>query len=197
MFKKRFRHSVPALNTTATADISFMLLIFFLVTTSIDRDEGLARRLAPLPQDDEQKETVVKQRDVLAIALDGTDVLTCNGDVVTAVELERRIEEFVDNKSDRADMPERHKRDIALLGTCAVTDKHVIAVQVDRQSTYNAYFALQHAISLAYGSLRDRLARRRFGCSYAECTPAQQKAVAAYYPQRVTEMPQEGGGGEQ
>lgn len=154
------------------------------------------RRLAPLPKDDEQKETVVKQRDVMMIALDGADVLTCDGDVVTAGELERRIEEFVDNKSDRDDMPERHRRNIALLGACAVTDRHVIAVDVDRQATYNAYFAMQNAIVSAYGRLRDRLARRRFGSPYADCTPAQQKAVAAYYPQRVTELPDEGEGGE-
>lgn len=188
---------MPALNTTSTADISFMLLIFFLVTTSIDNDYGLTRRLAPPPQNDEQRETVVKQRDVLTVSLGEGDRLTCNGAEVTPAELERRVEEFVDNKDNRSDMPERHTRDIALLGKCAVTDRHIISIEVDRRATYDAYFALQHAVVAAYGRLRDRLAGERFGRPYADCTPEQQAAVAACYPQRISETAPGGEGGDQ
>lgn len=196
MFKRRFRHRVPTLNTTSTADISFMLLIFFLVTTSIDNDYGLTRRLAPLPHNDEQRETVVKERDVLTVALGEGDRLTCNGAEVTPAELEQRVEDFVENASNSADMPERHSRDIPLLGKCAVTDRHVIAIAVDRQATYDAYFALQNAVMGAYKRLRDRLAGERFGRTYAECTPEQQAAVAAYYPQRISETTPDGEGGD-
>lgn len=195
MFKRRFSHRIPGLNTTSTADISFMLLIFFLVTTSIDNDYGLPRRLSPPPQEDTE-ETVVKQRDMLTVTLGEGDRLTCDGRETTPEELEVRIEEFIENKSDSPDLPEKHRIDIPLLGKCDVTNRHVIILEVDRQATYDAYFGLQATIVATYSRLRDRLARRRFGLPYKECTPEQQNAIAAYYPQRISEnvAGDEGGG---
>ena len=89
-----------------------------------------------------------------------------------------------------------HWRDIPLLGRCAVTANHQIFIQADRAATYDAYFCVQDAIMAAYGGLRDRLARQRFGHGYAECSEAERQAVAAYYPMRLSEgeIEEEGGG---
>ena len=86
MFRKRYRKQIPELNTTSTADISFMLLIFFLVTSSMDTDKGLMRQMAPPPQENEQPMDVNKSL-VMRVALDAKDQLTCDDKAVTLDEL--------------------------------------------------------------------------------------------------------------
>lgn len=196
MLRNRDRkHRVPELNTTSTADISFMLLTFFLVTTSMDSDEGIVRQLPPMPADKEQAVAEVKRRNVMVIAIDAADSLTCNGRPVAKAGLKDAVMEFIDNKSGRADLPERVWRDIPLLGRCRVTANHVVFIRADRAATYKAYFAVQDAVAAAYNELRDRLARRRFARRYAECTAEQQEAVREYYPVRLSEGEIEGEGG--
>ncbi len=147
-----------------------MLLVFFLVTTSIDSDYGLQRRLAPVQEDGMQEELVVKRGDMMVLAIDETGALTCDGEEVAAEKLPQRIETFVEgNRSG-----------------------HVLSVEVSREAEYDAYFKLQEAIVTAYGNLRDRYARRRFGKSFAGCTAEERSAVLAYYPQRISES-MEGG----
>ena len=196
MLRNRDRkHRVPELNTTSTADISFMLLTFFLVTTSMDSDEGIVRQLPLMPADKEQAVAEVKRRNVMVIAIDAADSLTCNGRPVAMAGLKDAVMEFIDNKSGRADLPERVWRDIPLLGRCSVTANHVVFIRADRAATYKAYFAVQDAVAAAYNELRDRLARRRFARRYAECTAEQQEAVREYYPVRLSEGEIEGEGG--
>lgn len=196
MLRNRDRkHRVPELNTTSTADISFMLLTFFLVTTSMDSDEGIVRQLPPMPADKEQAVAEVERRNVMVIAIDAADSLTCNGRPVALAGLKDAVMEFIDNKSGRADLPERVWRDIPLLGRCSVTANHVVFIRADRAATYKAYFAVQDAVAAAYNELRDRLARRRFARRYAECTAEQQEAVREYYPVRLSEGEIEGEGG--
>lgn len=187
MFANRKRHRIPPLNTTSTADISFMLLTFFLVTTSMDSDKGLPRQLPPPPQPNELREVSVAQRNVLNVSLDGNDRLTCDGKTVSLRQLQERVREFVDNRHDLNTLPERHPVFISLLGQCRITDKHVVSVQADANTSYDAYFNMQNAIVAAYNQLRDELARKRFGHSLKECSAAEREAVAKYYPQRISE----------
>lgn len=194
--ERKKTHRVPELNTTSTADISFMLLTFFLVTTSMETDRGITQQLPPMPQEKEQAVAEVKRRNVLLVALDGADRITCNGKEVSADRLKAKVMEFVDNESDSKDLPEKVWRDIPLLGRCAVTANHQIFIKADRASTYNAYFAVQQAVMAAYNALRDRLATRRFGHPYAECDDEEQQAVCECYPLRLSEgdLEVEGGG---
>lgn len=186
MFSRR-RNDVPLLNTTSTADISFMLLVFFLVTSSMDTDKGLPRQLPPPDETTELQEHEVKRRNVMELAIDATDRLTCNGEAVSTDELSRRVEEFVANENGDPQLPEMSRREVHLLGLCAVSDRHVITVEADRRSTYNAYFEMQNAIVRGYARLRDRLARQRFRRSYAQCSQEQRDAIAIVYPQRISE----------
>ena len=197
MFRRK-RQEVPGLNTTSTADISFMLLIFFLVTSSMNTDKGLLRQLPPPEDDTEQLEVEVKERNVLALELDAKDQLTCNGDPITTAELTKRVMEFVANRQDAPSLPEKSEREVHLLGRCRVSDRHVITIKADRQTTYNAYFEMQNAIVRGYNNLRNELARNRFGHSYARCSQGERDAIAMVYPQRISEtMPVEEEGGEE
>ncbi len=191
MFERRKKQSVPSLNTTSTADISFMLLIFFLMTSSMDTDKGLPRQLPPPEESEVEQEMMVKERNVLALQLDADNHLTCNGEPTTNDELVRRVAEFVANDADDPSMPEKSEREVHLLGLTRVSDRHIITIQADRQTSYDAYFQMQNAIVAGYNQLRNRLARQRFGHDYRQCSQQERDAIALVYPQRVSEMPPE------
>ena len=104
MGKKR---KMPGLNTSSTADISFMLLIFFLVTTSMDTDQGLARTLPKPPEDEDQKnELKVKERNILNIRINKDNYLMIGDDYVGLDEVKPRAKEFIANPENRANLPE-------------------------------------------------------------------------------------------
>lgn len=171
MFSRRRFEQIPELNTSSTADISFMLLIFFLVTSSMDTDKGLLRQFPPPPQE-QQPPTDVRKDHVLQITLDAHNQLAVNGTLLTTQQLREQIIQFV--AADRKD--------------------HVISIRTDRATTYEAYFRMQNAIVAAYAQLRDCYARERYGKAYGELVEEQRDEVNQYYPQRISEAkPSEGG----
>ena len=88
MFIRRKHREVPELNTTSTADISFMLLVFFLVTSSMDSDKGLGRKMAPLDEQ-QQEQQDIHRSDMLQIRIDANDSLFCDDKKVTLAELQQ------------------------------------------------------------------------------------------------------------
>ncbi len=181
----RKRRRVPGINTASIADISFTLLILFLVVTSMDDDNGMSRMLPPLAN--EQKPASVTQRNVLRIVVSPTNVITINDDSLTIADVRNRVVEFVDNPHDDPNLPEKVQRDIYPLGKCMVTENHVVQIEADRNSDYNTYFSIQHEIVAAYAQLRDSLALQRFQKHYAQCSEEQRMAIRKYYPQKVSE----------
>lgn len=190
------KKKVPGLNTSSTADISFILLIFFLVTTSMDTDSGLARRLPPPPEDDQQEAEIdVKERNVLKVRINAAGNLLCGDDFVEISQLCDRAKEFIKNEDNRPNLPEKHVKNIDLLGQCVITDKHVISVQTDRGTSYNIYFQVQNELIRAYNELRDELSKAKFGRVYAALSDEQQAAIREYYPQKISEAEPKNYGG--
>lgn len=188
MFRRK-KHIVPELNTTSTADISFMLLILFLVTTSMDADKGLSRQLPPLePPQEQLKETDVSSRNILKVHLTGNKQLTVNGKILKFSQLRSEVTAFIENPTNSQKLPEKHLKDIKLLGKCEVTDRHLIQITAERGSSYDDYFTAQNEIVAAYNHLRDGLARKKFGCPYTQCSETQKEALREYYPQRISEV---------
>jgi biopolymer transport protein ExbD len=182
------KRSVPELNSSSTADISFILLIFFLTTTSMDTDRGLARRLPPPPEDNvEQDDTKVKERNVLQVRINAMDELMIGGDYAEVSEIRARAKEFIENPENLPNLPDKSPRDIDLFGTVYITDKHVISLQSDRGTSYSKYFEVQNELVAAYNELRDELSRRKFGKAYIDLNEEQQLAVRSYYPMKISE----------
>ena len=182
------KRSVPELNSSSTADISFMLLIFFLTTTSMDTDKGLARRLPPPPEDNmEQEDTKVKERNVLQVRINAMDELMIGSDMADVSEIRARAKEFIDNPENLPNLPDKSPREIDLLGTVYITDRHVISLQSDRGTSYSKYFEVQNELVAAYNELRDELARRKFGKPYLQLSEEQALAVRSYYPMKISE----------
>ena len=141
----RKKKKMPGLNTTSTADISFMLLIFFLITTSMDTDKGLARRLPKPPEPDQEDATMdIKSRNILFVRINAAGKLWIKDEMNSGEgdikELRQRAKDFVKNEQNLSKWPEKHVKNIELLGNCYVTDKHVISVQTDRGTPYDMYF---------------------------------------------------------
>ena len=172
MFRKRYRQQIPELNTTSTADISFMLLIFFLVTSSMDTEKGLMRQMAPPPLEHETPKDINRES-VMQVRLDANNLLTCDGKVVTLAQLTDEV------------------RSLASVNRTG----HVVQIQADAKSTYDAYFHMQDAIVGAYHALREAYARKHYGHAYELCTAEQRTLMNEYYPQRISEggITEEGG----
>jgi biopolymer transport protein ExbD len=202
MAKKKKK--MPGLNTSSTADISFMLLIFFLVTTSMDTDMGLARHL-PQPPDPDQEDAQVdiKARNILYIRLNYQGQLSIKDETTQDAgwsefsELRQRVKDFVRNEQNYSKWPEKHVKIIDLLGRCYVTDKHVISVQTDRGTPYDAYFQVQNELVAAYTELRNEISKEKFGREYQYLEDEQKDAIRQYYPQNISEAePKKYGGAE-
>ncbi|WP_455672049.1 ExbD/TolR family protein [Phocaeicola sp.] len=184
----RQKRGVPGINSSSTADIAFMLLIFFLITTSMDTDRGLARRL-PAPPEKETKDDniIVKERNVLQVRLNKDDQLMCGQDYIDIKQLREKAKEFIANPYDDEKLPEKHRVNIPLLGDCMITKNHVISVQNDVGTSYQAYIAVQNELVAAYNELRDDFGKAKFGKVYNQCNEDEQKAIREYYPQKISE----------
>ena len=166
MLIRRKQHETPGLNTTCTADISFMLLIFFLVTTSMDVDKGLLRQLpSPEPQKKEQQQTVVDKANLMELRLTAGDTLLVNGKPMQVSQLKEETIRFV------------HR-----LGK-----KHLISIESDRDADYNLYFQMQNQLMEAYSQLRNETAQKKYHRDYALLNNGQKEQVRNICPQRITE----------
>ena len=184
----RKKREVPEVNSSSTADIAFLLLIFFLITTSMDTDRGLARQLPPPPEENQQKDDIeIKERNMLPIFLNLYDQLMCGDDVITVDEVRERAKEFIANPNDEDNLPEKSAMDVEFFGNVMVTKNHVISLRCDRGSSYRVYLAVQNELVAAYNELRNELAMSQFGREYKELGEDEQKAIREIYPQKISE----------
>ena len=205
----RSKRKVPGLNASSTADISFILLIFFLVVTSMVTDTGLARRLPNPPDPNQQEEDVkVKGRNVLVVQVNmNNEISYYYGDQSSRVfqtnvqpsDLYTIAKEFIANPNNKANMPEFHPADppLPLLGAFPVTKNHIISIQTDRTTKYDVYFQIQNELVRAYNDIRDEFALARFGKHFADITPESDEdlAVRGVYPMKISEAePKQYGG---
>ena len=182
MGKKR---KVPAMNATSSADIAFMLLIFFLITTSMDTDKGLARRLPPpVPKDQKKNEEIdVKKRNMLVVLINSSNQISCGGEYTDIKQLKDKVKDFIENPYNDEHKPEKVEVDVPFYGKRMVTKNHVISLQNDRGTEYQSYISVQNELAKAYNELRDDVSKEKFGKAFADLNDEQQKAVQMIYPQ--------------
>ena len=140
------------------------------------------------PEDEKNENTdKIKERNILQVYLNKDDALMCGNDYIGVDQLRQKAKEFIANINNAENMPEKTQKNVDFFGTTLVNDKHVISLQNDRGSSYQAYISVQNELVAAYNELRDELAQEKFGVTYAELNDAQQKAVREVYPQRISE----------
>jgi len=161
----RRKSGVPELNTTSTADISFMLLVFFLVTTSMYEAKGLSRQLPPKNKQAEQKELTIDKENIMALKLDANGNLTVNDSTVSINDVKERMEEFILRRGKQ----------------------HVFTLDALPECHYDAYFQLQQKLSEAYQEAREALAKKQFGRGLDDLTSIDHDRIMTECPQRVAE----------
>ena len=172
------KRKCPEVNSSSTADIAFLLLIFFLITTSMDTDRGLARQLPPPPEQDQKNDDIkLKERNVLTVFLNLNDQLMCGNEYVSVDQLRAKAKEFIANPYNDEAKPEKHAKNVPFFGNMMVTEKHVVSLRCDRGSSYKAYLAVQNELVAAYNELRDEISQEKWQKNYADLDEEQQKAV--------------------
>jgi biopolymer transport protein ExbD len=159
----------PEVNAGSMADIAFLLLIFFLVTTTMDVDTGLRRLLPPPINPDQPPPPPVKERNVFVVLVDQNDRLLVRGELGNIRELREKTKEFILNRNNDPSMPEWVTRDIENLGEVNVT-RWVVSLQNDRGTSYEMYIAVQNELAAAINDIRNDLSREKFGIRFDQLT---------------------------
>jgi biopolymer transport protein ExbD len=180
------KRSTPELNASSIADIAFLLLSFFLLTTTMDQNLGMPRRLPPLIEDEQEKPPEINKRNIMQIHVNSLDLLMVNKRPMEVVLLKEEVRMFLLNPNNEEDKPEKEIKDIEGLGPISV-GKGVVSLQTDRGTSYSMYMSVQNEIMRAYSELRDEFSISRFQSPYAKLTEDQQKAVRGVYPLNISE----------
>ncbi len=178
----------PDIPSASMADIAFMLLIFFLVATTMDVDSGLERVLPQMPPPDQEQDDTppIKERNVFTVLLDANNRLMVEGELLRVEDLKEKAKEFMMNPNDSENLPDKKMTEIPLIGEYPVT-KGVISLRNDEGTQYGTYIQVQNELVAAVNELRDQFASEKFGKTYASCTSEQQEAIRSAIPSRISE----------
>lgn len=184
----KLNRKVPEINSSSTADIAFLLLIFFLIVTSMDTDTGIQRRLPPpIPKDMPRENVKINERNILKVLINSDNQILVNSKETNIRQLRAKAEEFIENRRNASDLPEKIDVEVPFFGIYPVTKKHVISLQNHRDTEYQAYIEVQNELVAAYNNLRNRLSMQKFRKSFAELTDVQKEAIRMIYPLRISE----------
>lgn len=184
------------INASSMADISFLLLIFFLVTTSMNVSTGLLRRLPPpLPPDQEPQDIDIKKRNLFVVKINSMNQIMVQGEEMDIRELKDKAKEFIKNEHDSPDLPELFTREFELLGVVRFTKDHVISLGNDVDTQYQAYIDVQNELVAAYNELRNELAMERFGLPFEDLDEPKQREIQQVYPLKISEAEPKNFGG--
>lgn len=210
------KREISEINAGSMADIAFLLLIFFLVTTTMDTDAGLIRRLPPPPEDiPEDPDNKIKQRNIFEVLVNANDQLLVEGEYMQVTNLRNKAKDFIlsspsypnvtdANNSSNPNMPEFKEEVMPVFGNMLVS-KQIISLQNDNGTSYEMYIKVQNELVGAYNEVRNQFAKEKFGKTYddlkkmsgsSESIAAKAKAVKKIFPQRISEAEPKKVGGE-
>jgi len=183
-------------NASSMADIAFLLLIFFLVTTTMDVDTGITRRLPP-PIDPSVKPPEVKDRNVFNVLVNKNDRLLVDGKPGDIRMLKDQAKEFLANPMNLTALPEKRIENIPLLGGDFEVSKGIISLKNDRGTSYEMYIQVQNELTMAINELRDELSMESFGIHFANLKDeAYIDAIQKAVPVSISEAEPEDVGGD-
>lgn len=176
---------VQEINAGSMADIAFLLLIFFLMTTTMDIDSGITRKL-PAPITEPQPDRVIKERNVYIVLVNTYDQLFVEKEVMDISMLKDGVKEFITNPKEDINLSEYREEEIELLGKVRVS-KGVVSLQNDRNTSYAKYIEVQNELVKAFNELRDEYARSKFGMPFEDLDEERKEAIKKLYPQSISE----------
>mmetsp|Transcript_24209 Transcript_24209/g.31532 ORF Transcript_24209/g.31532 Transcript_24209/m.31532 type:complete len:206 (+) Transcript_24209:47-664(+) len=167
------KRSAPEINAGSMADIAFLLLIFFLVTTTIDKDKGLVRQLPP-PLDEEIIPPIIKQKNLFVVLVNSNNDLLVEDEPMELKDLRQAAKDFLDNGGIPAGQEGHcnYCQGARSPSSSDNPDKAIISMSSARKTDYTTYIAVQNELGAAYNELRDRESQRLFGWKYTEVKAA-------------------------
>ena len=190
------RRAAPEINAGSMADIAFLLLIFFLVTTTMDVDTGITRKLPP-PVENPDEDVDVKERNVLKILVNNQDMLMVDGKRGDVRQLKDKAKDFMALHPDNPDYPEVDPKFIEELGKEVPMSKGVISLKNDRGTSYEMYITVQNELARAFNEMKDEKSVELFGVKYPKLVDENKiDIINALVPVRISEAePEDIGGG--
>jgi biopolymer transport protein ExbD len=161
------RRSTPEVNAGSLADIAFLLLIFFLVTTTIETDSGISRKLPPM-QDENVEPPIIKEKNIFKVIVNRNNDLLVEDELMELSALKEAAIAFLDNGGGVGPEACDYCQGAADPNSSDNPIKAVIMLVNDRQTEYGTYIAVQNELVGAYNELRDRTAERLYGKSFAQ-----------------------------
>ena len=178
------RRGLPEINAGSMADIAFLLLIFFLVTTTMDQDTGINRKLPPMPDSEQETPPEINAKNIYVVLINSNNQLLVEGEMMQISDLKAGAKQFINNNGmdpRSSDNPE----------------KAIISLQNDRGTEYKTYIRVQNELAAAYTELRNDASLSKFGERYADLDKTKQKEIRKMYPQKISEAePKNIGGNE-
>ena len=172
------RRTAPEINAGSMADIAFLLLIFFLVTTTIEKDRGLVRALPP-EQPENVEPPIIKEKNLFVVIVNKNDELLVEDKPMEMKDLQEAAIAFLDNGG----VPKgqegycdycQGERDPS---SSDFPDKAIVTVKNDRETSYETYITVQNELVGAYNFLRDRESQRLYGWKFTEVKKAIDEGV--------------------
>jgi len=184
----RNKRAIPEINAGSMADIAFLLLIFYLVTTTMDTDKGINRKLPPFDEELVEDPPPIKERNIFTVLVNSNDQLLVEDEYLQISELRAKAMEFVDNNGDGSC---EHCKGYKISTSSDNPEKAVISLQNDRGTSYGMYVKVQNELVAAYEDLRERYAQEKYGRSYRSMDEEEDKEVLKEiklaYPQKISE----------
>ena len=179
------KKKTPQINSSSTADIAFLLLCYFLMTTTMGDQSGLQRRLPPIPDKDQKQDIKVNRRNIIIVKINSADKLFAGNEAIDIVYLKDKIKEFLSNPTDDPNLPEKEMKEIE--GKMYPVSKGVISLQNDRGTSYQAYIAVQNELVKAVNELRDEYSIQNYGKKFLALSEDDQNIVKKVIPQNISE----------
>ena len=161
------KRSAPEVNAGSMADIAFLLLIFFLVTTTIETDSGISRKLPPWQPEDVEP-PVIKQRNIFTVLVNSNNELLVEDENMELSELQEAAVAFLDNGAGTGDEACSFCQGAKDPNSSVNPQKAIISLVNNRGTEYGTYIAVQNELVAAYNQLRDREAKRMYGMTFTQ-----------------------------
>lgn len=180
------KRKIPEINAGSMADIAFLLLIFFLVATTMNTDTGIQRVLPPWVENPTDDAPPIKERNLMAVKVNQYDQIQMQGKLVSLQQVKDLAKEFILNVGNSEDLPEKKMTEIDLIGQYPVSEG-VISLQNDRGTSYDMYIKVQNELTRAFNEIRDNVARQYFGAPVSELDEAKREAIQKAVPNKISE----------
>ncbi len=185
------KRQIKEINASSMADIAFLLLIFFLVATTMNVDTGITRMLPPIPPEEQITEDMkVKERDLLPILVNNSDQIMVAGQEMHISQLTDFVKYYITNAANNEKMPSREEKEIDMPDGSKwlySVSKGVVSLLSTDGASYDVYIQVQNELTRAFNEMRNDVSQVKFGRLFTELGDEERDAIVKAVPQSLSE----------